>query len=65
MGKISNAIRLHEILKDGRVHNRAELSERLEVTLRMISIYIEELEKAHIPIEHIMGRYGGYRLYKL
>lgn len=64
MGKTSNTLIVLEILKDNRIHSRTEISKRLEVSERMISIYIEELEKSGVAIDHIRGRYGGYKLYR-
>jgi len=38
------------------------LSEKLEVSERMVRLYKEELEEAGIYIDSIMGPYGGYVL---
>lgn len=62
MSKISNVIMMLQYLTDGRKYNIKELSEKLEVSERMIRVYKEELEKAGIYIDTIMGPYGGYVL---
>ena len=62
MSKISNVILLLEYLQNGRKYNIKELSEKLEVSERMIRVYKDELEKAGIYIDTIMGPYGGYVL---
>ena len=62
MSKISNAITMMELLQSGRKYSIKELSEKLEVSERMIRVYKEELEKAGIYIDTIMGPYGGYVL---
>lgn len=62
MSKISNAITLLQLLQTGRKYNINELSNKLEVSKRMIRVYKEELEKAGIYIDTIMGPYGGYVL---
>ena len=62
MSKISNVILLLQYLENGRKYNIKELSEKLEVSERMIRVYKEELEKAGIYIDTIMGPYGGYVL---
>lgn len=62
MSKISNTITLLELLSTGKKYNIKELSEKLEVSERMIRIYKEELEKSGIYIDTIMGPYGGYVL---
>lgn len=62
MSKISNVILMLEYLQNGRKYNIKELSEKLEVSERMIRVYKEELEKAGIYIDTIMGPYGGYVL---
>lgn len=62
MSKISNCILMLEYLQNGRKYNIKELSEKLEVSERMIRVYKEELEKAGIYIDTIMGPYGGYVL---
>lgn len=62
MSKISNVILMLEYLENGRKYNIKELSEKLEVSQRMVRVYKEELEKAGIYIDTIMGPYGGYVL---
>ena len=62
MSKISNVILMLQYLENGRKYNIKELSEKLEVSERMIRVYKEELEKAGIYIDAIMGPYGGYVL---
>ena len=62
MSKISNVITMMQLLQSGRKYSIKELSEKLEVTERMIRVYKEELEKAGIYIDTIMGPYGGYVL---
>lgn len=63
MGKIGNAIAMLRILETGRKYSIKELSERLEVTPRMVKQYKYELEKAGIYIDTVYGIYGGY-IYK-
>ncbi|MBO5095930.1 MAG: WYL domain-containing protein [Bacilli bacterium] len=62
MSKISNVILMLQYLENGRKYNIKELSEKLEVSERMVRVYKEELEKAGIYIDTIMGPYGGYVL---
>ena len=62
MSKISNAILMLQYLENGKKYNIKELSDKLEVSERMIRVYKEELEKAGIYIDTIMGPYGGYVL---
>lgn len=62
MSKISNVITMLQLLNSGRKYSIKELSERLEVSERMVRVYKEELEKAGIYIDTIMGPYGGYVL---
>lgn len=62
MSKISNVITMLQLLNTGRKYSIKELSERLEVSERMIRVYKEELEKAGIYVDTIMGPYGGYVL---
>ncbi|MBE6151266.1 MAG: WYL domain-containing protein [Firmicutes bacterium] len=62
MSKISNAITMMELLQSGRKYSIKELSKTLEVSERMVRVYKEELEKAGIYIDTIMGPYGGYVL---
>lgn len=62
MSKISNVLSMLEYLSTGRKYSIAELSEKLEVSPRMIRVYKEEIEKAGIYIETIKGPYGGYVL---
>lgn len=62
MSKISNVLTMIEYLSTGRKYSIAELSEKLEVTPRMIKVYKDEIEKAGIYIDTIKGPYGGYVL---
>ena len=62
MSKISNVITMLELLQSGKKYSIKELSEKLEVSERMVRVYKEDLEKAGIFIDTIMGPYGGYVL---
>ena len=62
MSKISNVLTMLEYLSTGRKYSIKELSEKLEVTPRMIRVYKDEIEKAGIYIDTIKGPYGGYVL---
>ncbi len=62
MSKISNVLLLLQYLENGRKYSIKELSDKLEVSERMIRLYKGELEKAGIYIDTIMGPYGGYVL---
>lgn len=62
MSKVSNVITMLELLQTGRKYSIQELADKLEVTKRMIRVYKEDLEKAGIYIDTIMGPYGGYVL---
>ena len=62
MSKISNIITMLELLQSGRKYSISELSNKLEVSKRMIRLYKEDLEKAGIYLDTIMGPYGGYVL---
>lgn len=62
MSKIGNAILMLEYLSSGKKYSIQELSEKLEVSPRMVRSYKEDLEKAGIYVDTIMGPYGGYVL---
>ena len=62
MSKISNVLTMLEYLSSGRKYSIQELSEKLEVSPRMIRVYKDEIEKAGIYIDTIKGPYGGYVL---
>ena len=62
MSKLSNVITMLQLLQTGRKYSISELSNILEVSERMIRVYKEDLEKAGIYIDTIMGPYGGYVL---
>lgn len=62
MSKLSNTITLLRLLQNGKKYSIKELSEKLEVSPRMIRQYKNELELAGIFIESIRGPYGGYYL---
>ncbi|MBQ9012137.1 MAG: WYL domain-containing protein [Bacilli bacterium] len=62
MSKLSNTLIMLELLQTGRKYSIKELSEILEVSERMIRVYKEDLDKAGIYVDTIMGPYGGYVL---
>lgn len=62
MSKISNVLLMLEYLSTGRKYSIQELSEKLEVSPRMVRVYKDEIEKAGIYIDTIKGPYGGYVL---
>lgn len=64
MSKLSNIITMIELLNNGKKYSIKELADILEVTPRMVRSYKEDLEKAGIYIDTIMGPYGGYVLNK-
>lgn len=62
MSKVSNILTMLQLLSSGRKYSIAELSEKLEVTSRMVRVYKDELEKAGIYVDSLRGPYGGYVL---
>lgn len=60
MSKVANVLLMLQYLENGRKYSISELSEKLEVSERMIRTYKDELEKAGIYIDTVMGPYGGY-----
>ena len=64
MSKVTNMLNMLQMLKDEKVHSIQELSEKLEVSERMIRQYKLELEQAGIYINSITGKYGGYQIEK-
>jgi len=62
MSKLSNTLTMMQLLQTGKKFTIKELSKELEVSERMIRAYKEDLEKAGIYIDTIMGPYGGYVL---
>lgn len=62
MGKVNNALRMLAILRSRRKVTRKELADELEVDIRQITRYKDDLEYAGVTITDIKGRYGGYIL---
>lgn len=62
MSKVSNVFLMLQYLQNGRKYSIKELSEKLEVSERMVRLYKEELEKSGVYIDTVMGPYGGYVL---
>lgn len=62
MGKVNNALRMLAILRSRKKVTRKELAEELEVEIRQITRYKEDLEYAGVTITEIKGKYGGYIL---
>ena len=62
MSKVSNILTMIEYLSSGKKYSINELSEKLEVSPRMIRAYKDEIERAGIYIDTVKGPYGGYVL---
>ena len=62
MGKVNNALRMLAILRSRKKVTRKELAEELEVTVREITRYKDDLEYAGVNIITTAGKYGGYEL---
>ena len=64
----SRVLTVLELLQSRPLINGPQLASRLEVDARTVRRYITMLQEIGIPIEVVIGRYGGYRLrrgYKL
>ena len=64
MSKLSNELVMLKLLMNHRKYTISELSEKLEVSPRMIRIYKDDLELAGFFIESFLGKDGGYLLYE-
>ena len=53
MSKISNVLTMLEYLSSGRKYSISELSEKLEVSPRMIRVYKDEIEKAGLSTDAV------------
>lgn len=62
MGKVNNALNMLMLLKSRNKMTRREIAEELEVDIRQISRYKDDLCMAGILIEEERGRYGGYSI---
>ena len=62
MSKVANMLNMLQILKDGKIHCIQNLSEKLEISERMVRQYKLELEQAGIYLKSTTGKYGGYML---
>ena len=62
MGKVNNALKMLAILRSRNKETRKELAQELEVGIREISRYKDDLESAGVYITNIKGKYGGYIL---
>lgn len=62
MSKVANMLNMVQMLKDGQIHSIKELSNKLEVSERMVRQYKVELEQTGIYIKSTTGKYGGYQL---
>lgn len=59
MSKVSNVITMLELLQSGRKYSINELSNKLEVSERMIRVYKEDLEKIWNIYRHNNGAHMG------
>lgn len=57
-------LKMIKILKDEKIHNMKDIAEKIEISLRMVKQYKNELEQAGIYIESKRGINGGYSLNK-
>lgn len=64
MSKLSNTLLLLSYLQNGKKYSIKELSNKIEVSPRMIRSYKEDLEQCGFIIDTIRGPYGGYVLRK-
>lgn len=62
MGKVNNALRMLAILRSRKKVSRKELAQELEVSVREITRYKDDLEYAGVNIKNILGKFGGYEL---
>ena len=62
MGKVNNALNMLMLLKSREKMTRKEIAEELEVDIRQISRYKDDLCMAGIMIQEERGRYGGYSI---
>ncbi len=62
MSKLSNVLKMLQLLNKGKKYTINDLALELEVSPRMIRQYKDELEMAGIYISTIKGPYGGYIL---
>ena len=62
MSKVANMLNMLQILKDGKIHSIQNLSEKFEISERMVRQYKLELEQAGIYLKSTTGKYGGYML---
>ena len=62
MSKIYNALAMLDILSNKRKYKIKELSEKLELSPRMVRYYKEQLERMGYYIESTSGLDGGYQL---
>ena len=62
MGKVNNALNMLMLLKSRHKMTRREIAEELEVDVRQISRYKDDLCMAGFLIKEERGRYGGYSL---
>lgn len=62
MSKISQIIRMIQLLNAGKKFSIRDLADELDISERMVRHYKNELEVAGIYITTIKGRYGGYVL---
>ena len=61
MSKIANMLNMIQILKDEKIHSIQDLSEKLEVSERMIRQYKLELEQVGIYIDSTTGNMEGIK----
>lgn len=60
VSRVSNALRMLILLKSRGKMKIKDIAEELEVSKREVRRYKDDLEMAHIHIESIPGKYGGY-----
>lgn len=62
MSRLSNSLKVIEILKSNNIVRSNEISEKLNTSDRMVRKYITDLKEAGLNIVSISGPKGGYKM---
>lgn len=62
MSRVQNSLEILKLLRKFKKITANEIAKELNITSRIVKIYVTDLRNCGFDIESILGKYGGYKL---